>query len=197
MSSNVQSKSVSRRTALTGLGAGGIGIALAATTRQSNAQADAADMVNRPMVGSWLVASRLGPSMTIYGPDGSFLDSGLAIEAGPNGNAFLSSTIGRWEPISERGIHFTAVQVQSDANGNYLGSLTVDGHPTASEDGRTFSDDDPETTLTIRGAEHAIVRVITPYAANDGSVPPRTGVRIDVGLPGFPEATPEAGTPTT
>ncbi len=188
---------VSRRAALSTLGAGGIGIALVATSRQSSAQADGTDMANHPMVGSWLVASRLGPSMTIYGPDGSFLDSGLAIEAGPDGNAFLSSTIGRWEPISDRGIHFTAVQVHADANGNYLGSVTIDGHPTVNDDGRTFSDKDPETTLTFRDAAHAVVRVVTPYAANDDSVPPRTGVRIDVGLPGFPDATPEAGTPTS
>lgn len=197
MTSNQPSKSISRRTALAGLGAGGIGIALAATTSHSNARADAADMANHPMVGSWLVASRLGPSMTIYGPDGSFLDSGLVTEAGPNGTAFLSSTIGRWEPISDRGIHFTAIQVQADVDGNYLGSVTIDGHPTANEDGLTFSDKDPETTLTFRDAEHAVVRVVAPYAANDGSVPPRTGIRIDVDHSGFPEATPAAGTPTT
>jgi hypothetical protein len=131
--------------------------------------------------------------MTIYGPDGTFVDAGLATETGPNGVAFLSTTIGTWEPISARGIHFTAVQVQADANGTYLGSVTIDGHPTASEDGQTFSDDAPETMLTIRDAKHNVVQVITPYQA--GGAPPRTGVRMSVGAPGFPAATPTAGTP--
>ncbi len=149
------------------------------------------------MVGAWLVAGRLGPSMTIVHPDGSWQDAGLGVEAGPNGVAFLSATIGTWEPISARGIHFTAVQVQADANGTYLGSITIDGHPTASEDGQTFSDSDPETMLTMRDAAHNVVRVIRPYEADDGSVPPRMGVRMGVGAPGFPEGTPDIATPVT
>jgi hypothetical protein len=190
------SDTVSRRTALAGLGAGGLGLALTATTRSASAQDAATNMANHPMVGAWLVAGRLGPSMTINGPTGTFIDSGLATEAGPNGVAFLSTTIGTWEPISERGIHFTAVQVQADANGNFLGSLTIDGHPTASEDGKTFSDDNPETTLTIRDAAHNVVQVIAPWKANDGSVPPRTGIRMEVGKPGFPAGTNSTATPS-
>jgi hypothetical protein len=187
--------SISRRTALAGISATGLGLALAATTHHASAQdATPTAMAGHPMVGAWLVAGRLGPSMTIYGPDGTFIDAGLATEAGPAGIAFLSTTIGTWEPISARGIHFTAVQVQADATGTYLGSVTIDGHPTASEDGQTFSDDAPETMLTIRDAGHNVVQVITPYQA--GGAPPRTGVRMSVGAPGFPAATSTAGTPT-
>jgi hypothetical protein len=197
MSTPRTTDTVSRRTALAGLGAGGLGLALAASTRQVSAQDAAADLANHPMVGSWLVAGRRGPSMTIYGPDGSFSDSGLVTEAGPNGVALLSSAVGRWESTSERGIRFTAVQVQADANGTYLGSITIDGHPTASEDGQTFSDADPETTLTFRDAAHNVVQVVAPYEADDGSVLPRTGVRIGVGAPGFPEGTPTTATPAS
>jgi hypothetical protein len=190
--------SVSRRTALARLGAGGLALALAATAQEATAQDTApAVLAGHPMVGAWLVAGRLGPSMTIYGPDGTFVDAGLATEAGPNGVAFLSTTVGTWAPISARGIHFTAVQVQADAHGTYLGSVTIDGHPTASADGRTFSDDDPQTMLTIRDAAHKVVQVIAPYRAGAGSAPPRTGVRMGVGAPGFPAGTPTAGTPTS
>lgn len=189
---------VSRRATLAGLSAGGIGLAFAASTRRVSAQdASPAATANHPMVGAWLVAGRLGPSMTIYGSDGTFIDAGLVTSASPAGVVFASSTIGVWEPVSDRGIHFTAVQVQSDADGTYTGTLTINGHPTASEDGRSFSDDDPETTLTFRDAANNVLQVVAPYAANDGSAKPRTGIRIAVDAPGLPDATPTAATPTS
>src|SRR5215211_586111 len=107
------SSAVSRRTALAGIGAGGLGLALAASTSQASAQDAAADMASHPMVGAWLVAGRLGPSMTIVHPNGTWMDAGMTTEAGPDGVAFLGSTIGTWEAVGERGIHFTAVQVRA------------------------------------------------------------------------------------
>jgi hypothetical protein len=184
---------VSRRTALAGLGAGGLGLALATTVRQVSAQDAAPDLSSHPMVGAWLVAGPNAPSMTIIAADGTFLDSGPTSGAGPEGVTFSSATIGTWEPFGERGIHFTAVSVQTDANGNFTGTFTIDGHPRASEDGQSFIDDSPETMGTIRDAEHNVVQVLGPAAPN----PPRTAVRMGVGAPGFPAGTPPAATPTT
>jgi hypothetical protein len=197
MTRSQSQRSISRRTALAGLGAGGLGLALAATARPAAAQDSTPDEVaNHPMVGAWLVAGPRGPSMTIVHPNGTWMDAGLAAAPGPNGTTFNSTTIGTWEPYGERGIHFTAVLSQTDAAGVFVGSLTIDGHPTASEDGLTFSDNDPETTLTIRDAKHNVVQVIADWK-DDPTLPPRTGVRMGVGAPGFPEGTPTMATPAS
>ena len=190
MTTSHTTPSVTRRTALAGLGAGGLGLALAASTRQVSALDAAADMANHPMVGAWLVAGPRGPSMTIVHPNGMWMDGGLAAGPGPNGTTFNSTTVGTWEPYGERGIHFTAVQLHSDANGNYVGSITVDGHPVASEDGQSLVDDSPESGPTIRDAQGNVLDVLR-------GGPPVTGVRMGVGAPGFPAATPAASTPTT
>jgi hypothetical protein len=102
---------------------------------------------------------------------------------------FISTQAGRWEPVSERGIHFTSVQWHSDANGVYTGSVTVDGYPVVSEDGQTLLDTGTPGSVTIRDAAHQVVQVVT-------NPPPVTGVRMRVGTPGFPEGTSVTGTPT-
>ena len=182
--------SVSRRTALAGLGAGSLGLALAATTRHASAKDTTSEaMANHPMVGAWLVAGPRGPSMTIVHPNGTWQDGSLAAGPGPNGTTINSATVGTWEPYGERGIHFTAVQTQTDAEGVFVGSATLDAYPVASEDGLTFSDHDPETHLTVRDAGHKVVQVIAGWK-DDPTLPPRTAVRMGVGAPGFPEGTP-------
>jgi hypothetical protein len=192
----ITNRIVSRRTALAGLGAGSLGLALMATTRPTAAQDTTSEaLAHHPMVGAWLVAGPRGPSMTIVHPNGTWQDAGLAAAPGPHGTVFNSPTVGTWEPYGERGIHFTAVTSQTNAEGVFVGSLTINGHPIASEDGQRFSDNDPETTLTIRDATHQVVQVIAAWK-DDPSAPPRTGVRMAVGAPGFPEGTAADATPT-
>jgi hypothetical protein len=116
-----------------------------------------------------------------------------AASAGPQGVTFTGAQVGTWAPIDERAIHFTGVQLHTDASGAFTGTVTIDGHPRVSEDGQTLIDDSPETTVTIRDAAHNIVTVLT--GADLG--PPATGVRMGVGAPGFPEGTPSAATPTS
>jgi hypothetical protein len=103
---------------------------------------------------------------------------------------FVSAQAGLWEPDGDRRVHFTGVQFHTDADGNYLGSVTIDGHPWVSDDGQTIIDDAPETTVTIRDAANTFVNVIS-------GGPPATGVRMGVGSPGFPEATPDVATPAS
>jgi hypothetical protein len=102
---------------------------------------------------------------------------------------FHSGWVGSWEPTGERSIQFTAVQVLSDANGAYLGTATVHGHPMVSEDGQTFVDADPASTITIRDPAGNVVTVLSGGA-------PVTATRIGVASDGFPPATPAAATPT-
>lgn len=182
---------VSRRTALTGLGIGGL--AIAARGLSTSAHQDA-DMANHPMVGIWLGVTPDGPSPAYFLADGTFFGSSSPISAGPDGTiSFLSPQNGTWEPDSEYGIHFTSVQNVHDAAGAFTGTVTVDGYPVASEDGESFYDDGSRVRVTMRDASGAIVAVL----GEDGSLPPVYGNRMRPGAPGFQEATPEAATPTT
>jgi hypothetical protein len=192
MTTSRTENSISRRTALAGLGATSLGLALAATTRDASAWAAAPAMANHPIIGAWLVTTAIGPSLAVFSADGINIQGVPTAQAGPQGVTFTGAQIGTWEPVDERGIHFTGVQLQTDANGAFVGTVTIDGHPQVSEDGRTIVDDSPEDRITLRDAAGNVVDVITPYPGS-----PRTiGVRMGVGAPGFPEGTPLA-TPTS
>jgi hypothetical protein len=187
----VSSSEVTRRAALVGLGAGGIGVALTAGGRNTTAQDAASDaMANHPMVGAWMASTPSGLAPGIFFPDGTVIVSVPVTGNSPLGTTYVSTQPGTWEPVSERGIHFTGVQLHSDVNGNYVGSITIDGHPVVSEDGQSLVDDSPETSATIRDAYGNVLEVLR-------GGPPVTGVRMGVGAPGFPEASPAASTPTT
>lgn len=192
MTTSHATSSVSRRTALAGLGTAGLGVALAATSRPAGAQ-DADAMTNHPIVGNWMATTGAGPAMAVFLADGTNIQGLPAIQAGPNGVEFVSTQVGSWEPVSARGVHFTGVQLHSDADGTLVGTVTIDAYPVVSEDGQTLLDDDPRSGPIIRDAAGTVVADLR------GSGPPVTGVRmgVGVGVPELPAATPTAGTPTT
>lgn len=184
---------VSRRTALAGLGAGGLGLAL--TARGAAAQTD---LANHPLTGTWLAMANpplpddpqfAAPSL--FAADGSVLLMFPLTQVGPQGVQFNSPYVGTWEPDGERRGHFTAVQLLSDADGAFLGSITVDGYPDVSEDGQTFTDDGSKVMVTIRDPAGAVVQEVLPTGAPNGR--PVTGTRMSPGSPGFP--TSAAATP--
>ena len=191
MSTSKTTQAVSRRAALAGLGAGGLGLALAATQAASAQDATPDARAGHPIVGVWNVVTPNGPAPGVFSADGTCVIAVPAPQTGPQGVTFVSTQLGVWEPVSERGIHFTSTQLHSDANGTYTGSVTVDGYPVVSEDGQTILDDLSQTVATIRDAAGAIVQQI-PGAGS----PPVIGVRMAVGSPGFPVGTPAAATPT-
>jgi hypothetical protein len=201
MSTSRIATSLSRRTALAGLGAGGIGVALAAPGRIAAAQDASADLAGHPLTGTWLAMANPAatdapqfPAPSLFAADGTVLLVFPATQVGPQGVVFNAPVMGVWEADGERRGHFTAVQLLSDANGASLGSITIDGYPEVSEDGQTFIDDGSKVMITIRDASGAIVDQILPTGAPAGR--PVTAVRMGVGAPGFPEvaASPE-GTP--
>jgi hypothetical protein len=192
MSTSRTTDSVSRRTALAGLGATGLGLALATRSRVATAQeASPEAMASHPIVGAWNVMTPGGPSLAVFSADGTNIQGLPATQAGPQGVDFVGAQVGTWEPVSARGIHFTGVQLHSDANGTFTGTVTIDGYPEVSEDGQTILDDQSQVMITIRDAAGAIVQQV-PGAGS----PPVTGTRMGVGSPGFPEGTPTAATPT-
>jgi hypothetical protein len=195
---------VTRRAALAGLGAAGLGLALATTSHHASAQDATAEMAKHPMVGTWLggrTPDGLGTSH--FGPDGSMINTGGEIAQTPSGALAINSLdLGVWEPVSARGIHLTFTEANYDETGTLLGYSTVDGYPVASEDGQSFWDDGTQVTITIRDTTGAVTQVIGPGLTDAGI----GGVRMAPGKPGYDEmlamiaaqqkATPEAGTPT-
>ena len=110
------------------------------------------------------------------------------------GVTFQGPFLGAWEPTSERGAHFTAIQILSDAKGTGVGSFVFEGYLQVSEDGQTFTNTTQEARIIVRDATNAILFdehfpfPVTGYRITPGSLLP--------GSPAFPEGTPVTGTPT-
>jgi hypothetical protein len=165
-------------TGLVGISRGNDGLA---------AQEEQADFSGHAFVGTWMATTPGGLALGNFAADCSVVMALQASQAGPMGVAFVSSEVGRWEPVDERTAHFTAVQILSDADGQFIGTITIDGYPVVSEDGQTITDDGSSGSVTIRDAANQVVDTIT-------EPPTVTGVRMAVGAPGFPEET--AATPS-
>ena len=161
------------------------------------AQEATSDLAGHPLIGTWMAMTPFGASPETFSADGSVVAGPPIIEAGPDGVLFLGVGIGTWESTGERSGHATFVQALGGADGTYTGTLTIDAHLAVSDDGQTFIDNDPETTLTFRDAQNNVTQVITPYKGGDGSIPPVTANRMAPGEPGLPPATPAAATPSS
>jgi hypothetical protein len=98
------STSVSRRAALAGLGAGGAGLAVAASTR--SVHAEGAAMAAHPLAGAWLVST--SPSMATaictLNQDGTALVALPVCEDNGSGTvAYTTPGIGTWQSEGSRG----------------------------------------------------------------------------------------------
>lgn len=185
---------VSRRTAVVGLGIGGLGVALGASGSRAQGAMSTAD---HPLTGMWLAMANPGrpedpqfPAPSLFAADGTVVLGFVPAWVGMDGQIqYIGSPMGVWEPYDERTGHFTAVQAIADMTGQLVGSVTIDGHPQVADDGTTFVDDGSLVTVTIRDATGAVVTVVPPGTPGR----PITGVRMRVGNPGFPgeeDATP-------
>jgi hypothetical protein len=85
------------------------------------------------MAGTWLAMANQAPGApqvpapSSFGADGTVLLVFPPTQVGMQGVEFVSLYMGTWEAETERRAHFTATQLLSDANGAFLGSVTVDG----------------------------------------------------------------------
>ena len=161
--------------------------ALGHTTLAQGETADA--MAKHPIVGSWMVTTPAGLAMATFFADGTNIQGLPATMPGPQGVTFVSTQVGRWEPIDERSVLFTGVQLHTDATGTLVGTVTIDGHPTVSDDGQTLRDDNPNSGPTIRDADGNVLDV--PRGG-----PVVTGVRMGVGAPGLPGTMATTAMPT-
>ena len=177
---------LSRRSALAGLGASGVVLALAGQVAHA---AQDLTTTNHPLTGMWLAMANPNraedpqfPAPSLFAADGTVVLGFVPASIGMDGNLqFTGSPMGVWAPYDEQTGHFTAVQSIADVNGKLVGSVTIDGHPKVSDDGETFVDDGSLVTVTIRDASGAIVTVVPPGTPGR----PVTATRMRVGLPGF------------
>lgn len=187
----------SRRMALGSAGAFAAFLGAGTHLGRAAQQEAAVDFSGHPMAGTWLAMANPPlaedpqiPVPSLLAADGTVLLMFPITQRGPQGPVFNTAAVGTWEPDGERRAHFTAVQSLSDAAGAFLGTVTVDGYPEASEDGLTFVDDGAMVIVTIRDPAGAVVDQIPGTGSR-----PVTGIRMGPGSPGFPEAASEA-TPT-
>ena len=179
-------RSISRRTALNALGAGGFGVALAATARHATAQGSAspAAMAGHPLVGTWIVDPDVTsptnmPSLLVNTADGIVIDP-------------VAGFAGSWQATGPRTAVATICGFIDDGTGGYL---IIRGRDEVDETGDIAGG---LYTVTIVGPDGTVL------ATDEGTS--RT-IRLsaesgEVGesLPGFPTwmpATPAAATPTT
>src|SRR6185503_897035 len=106
-------QSVSRRTALAGLGAGGLGLALAARGHRAAAQESTPDaMAGHPIVGTWIVdrdvdGSTEAPTMLVHTADGSTIDP-------------LFDVCGGWQPTGPHSANVTLFGLIDGGSGGYI-----------------------------------------------------------------------------
>lgn len=193
MNASHSSRVLSRRSAFTGLAAGGLGLAvatqgIAASTRQQQPNPSA-----HPIIGTWLVRSVNGMGLATFSVDGSYTHGAPASRMGPRGVIFASVLMGQWESTGARSAHVTAIQMLSDGVGTFTGTVTNDSHPVVSADGLSLLDNAPETAIITRDASDQVVSVV----GGNGGAPPMVGRRIgpDSGIfQAGPPATENQGT---
>ena len=187
--------SVSRRAALAGFGAGGLGIAAAARLTLASARAASADMATHPVVGLWQFngtpdpASGPQPGFETYHADGTYFTWG-----GLN----TGSAQGLWRPTGARTAEVLWVAIDTDP---FPGGTEARGTATFHF---TIEVDEADTTLTYSaGTLDVRDSYGTPlFPAGPFESPASTRVTFDVNpatgstVTEMP-ATPDAGTPTS
>ena len=182
MSTPRPTASVSRRSALAGLGAGGLGVAFAASPHGASAQdASPAAMAGHPIVGTWIITRDVTnttqvPVVVIFTADGGFIDPG-------------QGAAGAWETTGPHSAAMTIIPFIGDGYGVVRATWEID------ESGETMGG---SAALTILGTDGTVMA--TPPSFNS------TAIRLHVepmdkqgsGVPGFPVWTPApAATPTS
>jgi hypothetical protein len=183
MATSTKSDAISRRNALAGLSAGGLGAALAASASSAAAEkATPTIMTGHPMVGTWIVDPEPEntanmPSILIYTSDGIVIDP-------------VAGFGGSWEATGARTGVFTLSGIFED--GTYLvirGPVEVDE--------ATDTTTGPYT-VTVVGADGTVLNTMKG-TGHTTRLPARSG-EPGTPLAGFPTwipATPAGGTPTS
>jgi hypothetical protein len=180
---------LNRRAALGGAAMLAAMVGLVGRTGHASAHGKKVNYSRHPLTGMWLVMVNPAlpenpqvPSTALFTADGFTIFIFPITDLGPQGTIFRTGFTGTWEPDGPQRGHFTGVQLLSDANGTFTGSVTVDGYPVVSDDGQTFIDAGSKVIVTIRDPSGAVVDSF-PGAGSR----PVTAIRMSPGNPGFPD----------
>lgn len=172
---------MSRRAALVGFGASGLGFAVATTRSAAAQEATPTTTAAHPLVGTWIVQFEdpaAHPAIAVWAADGSFIDAG-------NGLA------GVWEATGERTALHTWVFFPPDNSGYVVVSGTITVDETGDAWTQPYSSMVVTPDGTVVNTESGTVRGtrLRPLLENE------IGTRLAV-VPTWVPATPEAATPT-
>jgi hypothetical protein len=180
---------VSRRTALAGLGAGGLGLAFGA--RSVAAAAQGLTPAGHPLVGTWfLTTSSANPTnaddLFILHADGTYIEA----------NADGSVRLGVWEPTSPTTATLTITAYSRDAAGASLGGITIRLTITLNPDGNSYT---AEGTIELTAPDGSLSGQAGPVRGDATRMmveapgtPVLTPAELFGGAAGTPEATPAA-----
>ena len=172
---------LSRRSALAGMGTGGVGLALAGHAGTVSAKVET--ITDHPLTGVWLSMADDGVSVYQFVADGTVTLTLPTCWANKDGDAaFSSSGIGTWQKTGAQTGYFNVVHVLSTAAGAFAGTLSVHGFPVVAEDGSAISIDGSEIRIYARDAKHLSAGV----TGADGSLASVSAIRMRPGSPGFP-----------
>lgn len=181
MTTHTDDTSISRRTALASLGAGGLALAWSNPGRQAAAQeATPGPMANHPLVGTWIVdpvtaSPSNGPAVAHWGADGAFVDAG-------------SGFTGAWEATGPRTALHSFVGILPE-NAGYV---IVSGEITVDETGDTFTQPYATTTFAPDGT---VLEQTTDNLTTARRFRPVPLADMSTPLTAMPEWVPDAGTP--
>jgi hypothetical protein len=146
-----------RRAALGSAAALAAMFGLAGQTGHASTHGKKVNYSRHSLTGMWLAIvnpvlteSPQFPAPSLFTADGFIIFIFPITDLGPQGTIFQAGLTGTWEPDGPHRGHFTGVQMLSDANGTFTGSVTVDGYPVVSEDGQTFIDNTTEVAKSIQ-----------------------------------------------
>lgn len=196
-------RSLSRRSALAGLGAGSIaafvGAHAAAHTPLENRDIGADSggpsgltTANHRLTGHWLSMIGLpsNPDVTVavptfFSPDGTAVLVFPGTEAAARGIHIAGAAVGVWEIVDEQSGHFTAIQVLSNLNGEYVGTVEIDAFASLDEVEDKYACDSSRHSFVVRDHLNAVVSRHSASVTN-----PMRGQRMRAGFAGFPASEP-------
>ncbi len=176
---------VSRRAALAGLGAGGLGLALAATARRASAQeAMPYPTAGHPLVGTWVFDRDVddatdAPRVVVFTADGGLLDPGEGVA-------------GAWRATGPRSAAWTLVAFLPEGPAGYVavrstGEVDAGGDALAGPHSFTVVLADGTVAASGRARSTATRLPIEPIEAGGAPL---------AGFPTWEPAPPTAATPT-
>ena len=187
------SSNMSRRAALSGVGAAATAVGLGRVERATAQEATPDTLANHPLVGTWAAMTPGGVVPQTHHADGSLIAAFPPNYVDPVlGLTFQGPALGQWESTGVRSGRFTFIQALSDAEGAYVGTFQLAADIETSEDGQSWSGTN-EARAIMRDAGNAVIfDEVLPFDT------PVMGIRIGATIESvvLPVATPMAATPT-